>query len=160
MEKDEWKVLAKTLKAVYTGNYLPDIESIKTWYYLLKDLPTEDVAKAIQEYCLTNHFPPTVADIRELATKDNTIQDWSIGWQSVLKAISQYGYTQEKQALDSLDYITRETVERIGFKNICCSEKVEIERASFRVIYESIIKEEKRKYQIGIEKLPSKLIEG
>ena len=65
MTFDEFKVLVRGMKAVYTSlNFLPDADSIKIWYKLLKDMPYELANVAIQKHMMTNKFPPTVAEIR------------------------------------------------------------------------------------------------
>ena len=40
MSFEEFKKLVKGMKAVYTSqSFLPDAESVKIWYQLLKDIP-------------------------------------------------------------------------------------------------------------------------
>ena len=48
MTFDEFKILVKGMKAVYTSpNFLPDADSVKIWYRLLGDMPYELASIAI-----------------------------------------------------------------------------------------------------------------
>lgn len=66
MTKEEFKILCKIMKAVYTqSTFLQDADAFKVWYELLEDLDYTVAQVAILKYILTNKFPPTVADIRK-----------------------------------------------------------------------------------------------
>lgn len=141
MEREQFKVLCKGLKAVYTQEtFLPDADAFKIWFSLLGDLDYAVLSAAIQQYMLTNKFPPTIADLRDLATtiQIGTIPDWGEGWEQVLMAIRKFGMYQETLALDSMDEITKTCVKRLGFRNICMSENINQDRANFRMIYEQL----------------------
>lgn len=156
MTFDEFKVLVKAMKAVYTSpNFLPDADSVKIWYRLLEDMPYELANIAIQRHMATNKFPPTVAEIRQAAvhTVDET-KDWSDGWEQFRKAVSKYGYYQQEAALASMDEITRKVVRRLGWKQLCESENPMQDRANFRMIYEQERQrqEEKAALPAGLQK--------
>lgn len=140
MKFEEFKILAKGMKAVYTSpNFLPDADALKIWYQLLKDLPYEIANMAIQRHMATNKFPPTIADIREqasLSTDKELNGDWGEAWQNVTKAIGKYGQWETEKALESLDDLTRQCVKRLGWKELCMSENAMADRANFRMIYE------------------------
>lgn len=160
MQFDEWKILAKGLKSVYTSpNFLPDGDSVKIWYSLLSDLDYNIANIAIQKYMLTEKFPPTIADIREMATnvKTGEIPLWSDGWEEVLRAIRKYGSYRENEALESMSELTRMTVQRLGFRNICMSENIMTDRANFRMIFEQLA--ERNHTQLQIPEKLSNLIE-
>lgn len=138
MSFDEFKRLAKGMKAVYTSqNFLPDAESVKIWYQLLKDIPYELANVSIQKHMATNKFPPTVAEIRSgaagIASKP---RDWSDGWECFRKAVSRFGYYRREEAFTSMDEITRKVVRRLGWKELCMSENIMQDRANFRMVYE------------------------
>ncbi len=145
MTKDEFKILCKAMKAVYTQpTFLPDADSFKVWYELLKDIDYKTAHIAIQKYMLSNKFAPTIADIRELCidvTYGNK-KDWSDGWEEVLKAIRYFGSYRESEAFSSMDDTTREAVKRLGFRNLCMSENIMADRANFRMIYEQLAERE------------------
>lgn len=139
MTREEFKILVKAMKAVYTqATFLPDADAFNIWYALLNDMEYRVLNAAIQKYMVTNKFPPTIADLREIAT---TIccgekPDWADGWQQVLDAIRRYGSYRESEALASMDELTRICVRRLGFRNICMSENIAADRANFRMIFE------------------------
>lgn len=166
MSDKEWMILAKSLKCAYTGqNFLPDDFSIKLWYKMLCDIPYPIATSAVQKYICENHFPPTISDIRNAAAEIMApASDWSEGWAEVQKAIRRYGYMQEAKALESMSPVTRETVKRIGWMNICSSpiENAMTDRANFRNIYQTI--EERRKEELllsdGLKKSISMIQDG
>ena len=137
MNFDEFKRLVKGMKAVYTSqNFLPDAESIKIWYQLLKDMPYEIANVSIQKHMATNKFPPTVAEIRSGAAEiTDKSHDWSDGWESFRKAVGRFGYYRREEAFASMDEITRKVVKRLGWKELCMSENIMQDRANFRMVY-------------------------
>lgn len=153
MTLEEFKILAKGMKSVYTReNFLPDKESIKIWFTLLKDIPYEVLNVAIQKWMMTNKFSPTIADLRELSNEvtQGQITDWGDGWEQVLRAISRYGSYNERAALESMDAITRKCVERLGFREICLSENIAVDRANFRMLYETIANRQKEDGKLSL----------
>lgn len=151
MTKDEFKILCKGMKAVYTqSTFLPDADAFKVWYRLLEDLDYTVAQAAIQKYILTNKFPPTVADIREyvVSVQAGEKRSWSDGWEEVMKAIRHFGIWREEEALKSMSELTRNVVRRLGFRNLCMSENVTADRANFRAIYEQMAEKEHTAKQI------------
>jgi hypothetical protein len=147
MTFDEWRILVKGLKSVYTSDrFLPDADAIKLWFKLLQDLEYTAVNAAAQKYILTNKFPPTVADIRESATElqHGKCPDWGEAWEETCKAIKRFGFYRPKEALESLRPLTRETVNWLGFSNLCMSENPTADRANFRTCYEIVAKREQQ----------------
>ena len=70
LTSDEWKVLAKTLKTAYTNqNFLSDDGSIQVWYSMLRGFSYKALSDAIAQHIQTSKFPPTIAEIRALATE-------------------------------------------------------------------------------------------
>lgn len=95
-----------------------------------------------------------------------TTPDWGNGWEQVENAIKIYGSYRQAEALESMDEITRDTVKRLGFYNLCMSENQTADRANFRMIYEQIAERKKRDKQIPeslrltIQNMPLMLGEG
>lgn len=169
MNFEEFAILVKGMKSAYPSqNFLPDADSVKIWFQLLNDLDYQTANVAIQKYILTNKFPPTVADIREGAAAVTVGEKplWSDGWEEVMTAIKKYGSYQETAALESMTEITRQAVQRLGFRNICMSENIAADRANFRMIYEQIADRNHRERQIPmklshmIEEIQKKNIES
>lgn len=156
MTFNEFKVLVKGMKAVYTSpNFLPDADSVKIWYRLLEDMPYELANIAIQRHMSTNKFPPTPAEIRQAAVQTvEAPRGWADGWEQFRKAVGKYGYYQQEAALASMDETTRKVVKRLGWKQLCESENPMQDRANFRMVYEQ---EAQRKNETAA--LPAKLQE-
>lgn len=101
MDRDEFKILVKGMKAVYPQQtFIPDQDAFNIWHSLLQDLSYEVANRAIQKYMLSYKFPPTIADIRENATafiphdeEMSELEAWSI----VYKAICNSYYNAEAE---------------------------------------------------------------
>lgn len=141
MPREQFRILVKGMKAVYTQDtFIPDADAFQIWYALLGDLDYRVLNAAIQKYMLTNKFPPTIADLREIAAtiENGELPDWGEAWESVLRVIRRYGSYGEAEAMASLDELTRSVVRRLGFRNLCMSENINQDRANFRMIYEQV----------------------
>lgn len=94
MTKEEFKVLCKGMKSVYAQpTFIPDNDAFNVWYELLKDVDYKVCAVAIQTYMSTEKFPPTIADIREKAFRNNVEElSEAEAWDMVRKAISRSSY--------------------------------------------------------------------
>lgn len=138
MRYDEFKKIVKVMKSLWPKNdFLPDAESIRTYYALLQDIPYEYMNLAIQRYAMTNKWPPTVAELREqvVSMQDQT-GDWSQAWENVVRCIQRFGYVDPNGAYEQMDEISVLTVKRIGWKNICMADTSDPSvRANFRDIY-------------------------
>ena len=162
MNFEEFKTLAKGMKSVWTQeNFLQDKYSMNVWFGLLHEIPYETANAAVQIHMRTSKWPPTPADIIGVVAKGQTqIGDWSEGWEQVIKAIGRYGYTNEAEALKSMDETTQRAVKRLGWKQICQSDQDELMsiRANFRQIYGQIKDHAEEQARIPVEL--SKAISG
>lgn len=153
MDREQFKVLVKGMKAVYAQpTFIPDQDAFNMWYALMGDLPYDVAGMAIKKYMLTNKFPPTVAELRELASGivEGDPLTWGESWERALHAVRKYGSYNKKAALDSLDSLTRKCVESIGFMELCMSENIMVERAHFQKVFEVFAKREQTQKQIPI----------
>lgn len=169
MDRDEFKVLVKGMKAVYAQpTFIPDQDAFNMWYALISDLPYDVCSVAIKKYMLTNKFPPTVAEIRELASgiTNGDPLTWGESWERALNAVRRYGSYNKQAALDGLDPLTRKCVENIGYLELCRSENIMVERAHYQRIFEVYSKREQTQNQIppalqqAISRLQIKGIDG
>lgn len=152
MSKTEFLKLAEAIKTAYPKEgLLATKEAMQLWYAMLQDIDYQTAAAAVKAYIAVKKFPPTIADIREMATVSE-IQDWGTGWQKTLNVIRKYGWCRQKEALEELDELTRQTVQRLGYMELCTSENLMADRGNFRMIYEELSAKEKTR-----EKLPEKL---
>lgn len=148
MTREEFSILVKGMKATYTEpKFIPDKDAFNIWYGLLSDLSYETANAAIQSYMLSEAKPPTIADIRKAAAKVVSPELPSSGeaWQKVIKAVRRFGYYQQREALDSLDQLTREAAERFGFRELCDINASDngVARGQFMRIYEQIANRKK-----------------
>lgn len=144
MTKQEFSLLAKGLRAAYMRDrFLADDDSMSVWYEMLKDLSYEVASIAAQKYINTNHFPPTIADIREaaVAVMHPEIPNSGDAWQEVLMAVRRFGYYDQQGALESLSPLTRQAAERFGFRELCDTgvDDVGVARGQFMRIYEQVV---------------------
>lgn len=151
MDKIEFTKFAMVLKTAYPkDNLLPSKESMSIWYQMLMDIPYDIAEVALRRWISTNKWAPSIADIREYSTAINEGEtpSWGEAWQTVLRAVSKYGYMNEQRALNSLQPLARRATEMIGFQTICTSENIAMERANFRKCYEAIAEREKEDAQL------------
>ena len=147
----EFGQFVMALKTYYPReNLLPNNQAVELWYQQLGDIPYNIAELTLNKWVSTNKWSPSISDIRELAATIQTgeYKTWGDAWEEVRMAVRLYGSYQPKEALESLDEITRETVKRIGYKTICFSENISNERANFRMIYEELVKRKKADRQI------------
>ena len=102
MEREEFKILVKAMKAVYEQpTFIPDKDAFDVWYGLLQDLPYEQANLAIQKYMTSERFPPTIADIRTKATEIIAPAEESMSelqaWALVQRALRNSGYNSEEE---------------------------------------------------------------
>lgn len=129
---------------------MPNEQALELWYKQLQDIPYKVAEVTLNKWVATNKWSPSIADIREQATAltQGEAKEWGDAWQDVLKAISYYGSYREDEALESLDETTRQVVRRLGFRNLCFSEEIQVERANFRMIYEQQLQRDKQEAQL------------
>lgn len=99
--REEFKILVKGLKAVYTQpSFIPDKEAFEVWYGLLADLDYELCSIAIKKHMQTVEKEPTVAGIRkhasELSREEGEINELA-AWQMVLKAMRNSTYHSDEE---------------------------------------------------------------
>lgn len=169
MNKKEFALFASALRTYYPKEkLLPNEQAIELWFKQLQDIPYNIAEVALNKWVATNKWSPSIADIREAATDltQGEAKEWGAAWQDVLRAIRLYGSYEEQKALDSLDETTRKVVKQLGFRNLCFSEEIQVDRANFRMIYEQQLQRDKQDAQIPprlkalISNMPMLLEEG
>lgn len=154
MTKQEFSKWVMALKTFYPREQLlPNAQAIELWYQELHDIPMQVAEAALRKWVATNKWSPTIAEIREMCVdvKRGDAPDWSDGWAQVQHAIKRFGNYRANEALASLDPITRETVRRLGFYNLCVSENPMSDRKQFRDTFEIMAKREQMRLQLPIE---------
>ena len=138
MTETEFSIIAKAIKGFYPDkNILQSDEEMELWFEMLKDIDYRAASTSIKRWVSLNKWCPTIADIREMSTevKGLKVNEWEEEWDKVIDAVHRYGYTRPEEALNSLPEMTRNIVKRLGYKTICMSENISIERANFRDVY-------------------------
>lgn len=102
MTKDQFKILVKAMKAVYTSpGFIPDQHAFDVWYSMLKDLEYAVASRAVQIYIQTQVSPPTIAGIRNQLTKIRRIEDDDLNemmaWELVKRARRRSGYYENEE---------------------------------------------------------------
>lgn len=153
MTKQEFATLAMAIRTYYPKEQiLPNQQAMELWYRELQDIPADVAEAALRKWVATNKWSPSIAELREMAAevRHGEIPDWGEGWEQVLTAIRRFGSYREREALDSLDPMTRTCVQRLGFRNICMSENISTDRANFRMMYESLAEREQTRQQVAL----------
>ena len=101
MTREEWAVLVKAMKAVYTSpSFLPDQYAFDTWYGLLKDLDYKLLSFGLKKYMQTEWKEPSIAALRQCAqsllTQKEEINETE-AWEKVSRAIRNSGYHAEEE---------------------------------------------------------------
>lgn len=102
MTREQFKVLVKAMKAVYTNpGFIPDQDAFDVWYSMLEDLDYSIASRAVQMHLQTEESPPTVAGIRKQfaklkADEANDLNE-TAAWSLVLKAIRRSTYYSEEE---------------------------------------------------------------
>ena len=152
MTKKEFSQIALAMQTYYPkDNLFQTDEAILLWYNILKDIEYKVMSMALDKWVSTNKWTPTIADLREYCLKVTVgdTPDWGEAYEKAVKAIHNYGYMRETEALESLDELTREVVKRLGYKSMCESpitNKMQ-DRANFRMIYEELANKEREEMQ-------------
>lgn len=124
---------------------------------MLGDLDYKLCETALMELFATHTYPPQISEIREKCAEYTVphLKDQGEAWGEVQKAISQYGYYRQEEALESLTPIVREAVKRLGFREICLDENQDAVRAHFFKIYSTLIER-----KTNDAKLPPSILEA
>lgn len=152
MTKQEFATFAMALRTYYPKeNILPNKEAMALWYREIQDIPFPVAEAALRKWVATNKWSPSIAEIREMTTNIQSGEQltWGEAWEKALRAVRKYGSYGKREALASLDPLTRKCVENIGFMDLCMSENIMVERAHFQRIYEIYAKRERTSQQIA-----------
>ena len=169
MDKKQFAMIAMALKTYYPReNIIPNDYAMDLWFEQLQDIPFEVAELALKKWVATNKWSPSISEIRKTSKEimGDEIDDWGLAWKDAINAIKRYGMYQEKEALESLNPITRQCVERMGYKELCISENIIADRAHFERIYNNFVEREVKRVQIPeklqsiIDKTTSMMIEG
>lgn len=151
MDKKEFAKFVAYLRTYFPREtILPNEQAMELWYVELSDIPYNVALLALREHVHTSKWSPSISELRERAAtiREGETPDWGEAWATVQQAIRRKGMYREQEALESMDEITRATVERLGFQSLCLSENAVADRARFRDIYEQVAERKKQERQL------------
>ncbi len=155
MVDEEFKILVKAMRAVYTqATFIPDQYAYRVWFKLLNDLDYKDCQRAVQEHMTTCKFPPTIADIRTLVASYHVEREEGLGeleaWALVRRAVGNSIYASVAE-FEKLPELVKKAVG--SPENLCEWGKTEISETqtviqshflrSFRIARERDIQQKK-----------------
>lgn len=142
MTKEEFGKIAVIMKTCYPkeSELLKTEHAVGIWYELLKDIDYTTMSMALNKWVATEKWSPSISELRKMCYEVSTpsVLPWDEAWESVLQAVRNYGFNRRVEAMDTLDDLTRKAVAKVGWMQICHSEQIGIERASFREIYNAM----------------------
>lgn len=148
MTKPEVIKLLAIIAAAYPNMKEVNEVQINIWYDCLKDIDVKVALTAIKKHILESTFPPSIADIRkqvaEITMPETAKLDGTTAWGEVLKAIKEYGYYREEEALANMSPMTAKVVKYMGWREICLSEQPDVIRGQFLKMYEILSNREKQ----------------
>lgn len=169
MTREEFKLIVKGMKAIYTKpEFIPDKDAFDVWYMLLADLDYKTASMATQMHMRSSSFEPKPADIIEkynkLVNKEelNEMEAWLL----VSKALRN-GIHGAKEEFDKLPPLIQKAVGTSSqLRHWATTDECSIEsvvQSNFMRAYRTICKREKEvdKYpqevKMQIESLTNRL---
>lgn len=110
---EDFKVVMKILTTAYPQqNFIKDEYAFNLWYKALQDIPYPTLNKAVTNYIMTNKFPPTIADIRELSYRLSNAAPMlgPAAWNQLIRALRQAYAPDSEKIWEQLPDITKQIV--------------------------------------------------
>lgn len=140
MTKAEIAKILAVLAASYPKFEVDDLK-VHVWHEMLGDLDYAVASMAVNKIIMQNTFPPAIAEVRKAVTELMNPEQVtsSEAWGEVTRAIRNYGYYREEEALASMSPITAQLVRYMGWREICLSEDIGVIRGQFLRMYDQIV---------------------
>ena len=113
ISREDFKLIVASLKAAYPKeDFISSQHTFNLWYTALQDLDYPTLQKAAMAYIMSNHFPPAISDIRQIAYDlDAPADDLAAEeWARLMKALGHAGSPEAADHWDRLPEVTREIV--------------------------------------------------
>lgn len=149
----EFGMLMKGLESNYRQLSVTGDEMVfNMWFANLGDLDYKTASMGITKLMQEFSYAPTIADIRKYCSKvsKGEVKDASKAWEEVTRAIRTHGSYNVERALNSMSKDVRGIVKSIGFREICLSEDLMVERAHFMKMYKEISEREEKSRQLSL----------
>ena len=155
MEKKEFAIFASALKTYYPREQLlPNTQAMDLWYRELHDIPFPVAEAALRKWVSTQKWSPSIADIRAMSSEiaHGEQLTWGESWRRFKAAVRKYGFAREREALESLDPLTRKCTEIFGYKEFCIADvrNEMADRAHYQRIFETLAQREKVNQQLAL----------
>jgi len=140
MRIEDFTILYNYLCEAY-GKETSDSQ-LMIWYDFFKEYDAETFKKAIIQCIGESEFFPSIAKMKEIITRQNNSSanlKADDEYEKVIDAIRKYGWCNEKKALASLNPLTRNIVNRIGYQDMCEADQTRkfVLRSAFIKAFES-----------------------
>lgn len=158
MTREEWAVLVKAMKAVYTSPaFLPDQYAFDTWYGLLKDLDYKLLSFGLKKYMQTEWKEPSIAALRKCANSiapQSTELNETEAWEKVSKAIRNSGYHAEEEFARLPELIQKAVSSPGQLREWALSENVDgtwwsVIQSNFQRIYRAEVQREQERRKLS-----------
>lgn len=169
MTKAEFSKISMAIKTYYPKEtLLPNQQAMDLWFFQLQDIPFDVAELAVNKWVATNRWSPSISDLREMAQSimQGNTPDWGEAWLEVNNAIARFGHYREREALESMSPLARQTAERLGFQNLCLSDNPVADRAKFENIFNQLAERQSKENRLPdnlrllISQVNTKMIEG
>lgn len=111
---EDFRVIIKGLKAAFPrDNFIDSEYTLNLWYTALQDIDYPTLNKAATSYVMSKRFPPTIADIRQLAFDLSSPPDDLAAeeWAKLMRAL---GYAGSPEAADYWNALPEATKTIVG----------------------------------------------
>ncbi len=143
ISRDDFKLIAAKLKAAYPkDDFIGSQYTFNLWYTALQDIPYPTLNKAAASYIMSNHFPPAISDIRQLAYDLDAPADEIAAeeWARLMKALGYAGSPEAHDRWENLPPITKEILggfsEYMAWANTPTMDLMSVQRPMFIKRYE------------------------
>ena len=166
--RDDFSIITKGLKAAYPkDDFISSEYTFNLWYTALQAIDYPTLNRAATAYIMSNHFPPTISDIRQLAydltapADDIAAEEWS----KLMRALGHAGGLDAADHWEMLPDVTQEIVgsyfEFIQWSNMPTVDLMSVQRPMFIKRFEEKTKQRRLAGPLpGQLRAPTKSIEG
>ncbi len=123
MTREETKLILATIAEVYPKNLMTAVtkQTVDIWAQMIEDMEYKKVTVALARWIQTQKFPPTIADIREMANIniEQSRPTAEQAWGRLQETIRKCGYTMPKEAREMVGEEVWTIIQRFGYSHFC-----------------------------------------
>ena len=144
MSREEISTVLGILKISYPRFYVNMTvkeanDTVSLWQEMFNGTDINLLKMAVKSLITHFEFPPTIANIKKeidkLTTPTSEQMTVDEAWGQVVKAIQNYGYNRQEEALNSMSPAVAKVAKNL-YREFCLSENVMADRAHFMKMYE------------------------